>query len=312
MAHGQTGGYGAAIHTQRIKGSLDTTVEWVTVDNQTLVRKNVTDMPTANREVAAFNHLRGRRGSEKYTIGYLGHAFRSVGETGLSAEIFLEPAEKENAGDAVKPTTPMTVRISMAVAFAEAVSFLHANGVIHRDIALRNFLFARGRWLVSDFGFARVPGCVSTECYEFVRVIQERGPHDSMAPEAITRGEVSTSTDVFMLGCTLFHLFFGLQRYAYEMMHLGFLTEGQRIAMITDMAKAGRTPNGLKEMRSDPDPIRRAVSRVIDACLDLDPARRPAAQKVVSMLRLIQMDPGMFMDLLPQEENPRKRSRTSS
>lgn len=288
---------------QPIRGT-GTTIEWVSVDGELLVRKTITVQSIASREVAALNHLSGRRGAEQHVVAYRGHTLRAGG----ISEVFLEPADCKNARDVVLPNTPVSVRIAMAVAFAESIAFLHANGVIHRDIALRNFLLARERWLVCDFGFARVPGLFSAEREECTDVIRYGGPHDAMAPEAITRGECNTATDVFMLGCTLFHLFWGLPRYAYELREL---SEEQRIRTTTEFAKSGALPCGMSQLRTDADPVKRAVALVIDACLDTDPTRRPAAKKVVSMLRCAQANPRLLADLMPAkpESESRKRAR---
>jgi len=75
------------------------------------------------------------------------------------------------------------------------VLHLHMEGVIHRDIAARNFLLdAHNNVFVCDFGLARV----KTGAYQ--RTASSLGPVTCMAPESIVKKRYSESSDAWSFG----------------------------------------------------------------------------------------------------------------
>jgi serine/threonine protein kinase len=88
----------------------------------------------------------------------------------------------------------------------EAVSFLHNNGIVHRDIKLANALLAKDGTTVKlcDFGFAWEEGTPD------VNNGRPIGTMNYLAPE-ILRGGVTNSKkgDIWALGCCLYALFNG-------------------------------------------------------------------------------------------------------
>jgi serine/threonine protein kinase len=72
---------------------------------------------------------------------------------------------------------------------------LHKEGVIHRDIAARNFLLdSRNNVFVCDFGLARV----KTGAYQ--HTASSLGPVKYMAPESIAKKRYSEASDVWSFG----------------------------------------------------------------------------------------------------------------
>ena len=101
----------------------------------------------------------------------------------------------------------------------DALAYVHAQGIVHRDIKLNNILIAPDHHLVlSDFGISRV-------CDEGLRQVLDAsrtmtstatggrlvvGTQGYMAPE-VTRGEAATpASDVFALGVVFFKLLTGV------------------------------------------------------------------------------------------------------
>jgi serine/threonine protein kinase len=86
----------------------------------------------------------------------------------------------------------------------EAVSFLHNNGIVHRDVKLANALLAKDGVTVKlcDFGFAWEEGTPD------VNNGRPLGTMNYLAPE-ILRGGVTNSKkgDIWALGCCLYALF---------------------------------------------------------------------------------------------------------
>lgn len=81
---------------------------------------------------------------------------------------------------------------------ADAVSYIHKSGVIHRDIKPHNVLFSRKEPKLSDFGTAR------RLRDRVVEVVESPGGYT--APEQL-KGHSTEQSDIWSLGALLFYLF---------------------------------------------------------------------------------------------------------
>jgi serine/threonine protein kinase len=96
---------------------------------------------------------------------------------------------------------------------ASALDAAHASGLVHRDVKPANMLIGDPgmRVYLTDFGIAKqasAPGL--TRAGSFV------GTVDYCAPEQIEGKEVDARTDIYALGCVLFHCLAGRPPYAKE------------------------------------------------------------------------------------------------
>ncbi|MBI5517922.1 MAG: protein kinase [Deltaproteobacteria bacterium] len=85
-----------------------------------------------------------------------------------------------------------------------ALEVLHRHGVVHRDVKPGNILFdPAGQARLGDLGAAHLADLGATVTGGLV------GSLPYMAPEQVTGGAVSASTDLYALGCVLFQMLCG-------------------------------------------------------------------------------------------------------
>ncbi|KAL4176380.1 hypothetical protein KRP22_001323 [Phytophthora ramorum] len=139
------------------------------------------------------------------------------------------------------------------------VVYLHASGVIHRDLKLANLLLdAEGQVKISDFGLAaRLGGDHVTMC----------GTPNFIAPEVLTADDApyDETVDVWSLGCILHCLLLGKAPY-----------EGRKVSeTLENVANAGQNPLKFPEGFSS------SASDLIKRLLTADPRGRPSAQQIL-------------------------------
>lgn len=90
---------------------------------------------------------------------------------------------------------------------AEALSYAHQNGVIHRDVKPENILWLNERWVLSDFGLCRDYGADSTTYTQADSVL---GTLPYMAPEQWTDPHnVKAPADIFAIGRVFYEILTG-------------------------------------------------------------------------------------------------------
>eukprot|EP00960_Hanusia_phi_P002222 63728-Hanusia_phi.AAC.1 len=93
-------------------------------------------------------------------------------------------------------------RMRLGVEVLQGVTYLHANGIIHRDLSTQNILLnQQGRVKIADFGCARK---VSENGEYFSTTIS--GSPAYMAPEQMHTSPLTTKVDVWAVGVILWEL----------------------------------------------------------------------------------------------------------
>ena len=154
------------------------------------------------------------------------------------------------------PLPPESVR-TLGVGLAEALSAIHAAGIIHRDLSPSNILLAEDGPRLIDFGIGRSIDVNSDG-------LATIGIPEYMAPELATGQPASSSSDVFSLGAVL----------VYAATGEGPFGHGSPVSVL---ARLVQEPPRLDRV---PDVLR----PVIEHTLAKDPASRPSAAQLLKML----------------------------
>lgn len=105
-------------------------------------------------------------------------------------------------------TLPFENAISIANDVADALSFAHRQGVVHRDVKPENILLTEGHALVADFGIARAVSTATDE--PLTRTGFPLGTPGYMSPEqAAAGGDIDARTDIYSLGCVIYEMLVG-------------------------------------------------------------------------------------------------------
>jgi serine/threonine-protein kinase len=147
----------------------------------------------------------------------------------------------------------------------DALSYVHGNGIVHRDIKLANILLAPERHVVlSDFGISKVSDEKLRTDIDVSRTFVTgdtsrlvMGTAGYMAPEVLKGREATPASDVYSLGVVFFKLLTGVQ---YE----PCLATGEKTAL--------RLLDHFEYNWKD----------ILPAMLDIDPAKRPTDLKLLA------------------------------
>jgi len=135
------------------------------------------------------------------------------GEAGDRQFIVFEYVDGQNLKQLVasKGRLPVRDALELAVQIARALSFAHAQGLVHRDVKPQNVLLGDGDAKVTDFGIARSLD-VNLGLTQTGTVL---GTSEYISPEQARGGrEVDERTDVYSLGAVVYELLAGSPPYS--------------------------------------------------------------------------------------------------
>jgi serine/threonine-protein kinase len=169
--------------------------------------------------------------------------------------------------------------IRIALRLCWALDAAHRAGVIHRDIKPQNIILATDPELgeepkLLDFGLAKL---VRADVDERITLTgQIVGTPSYMSPEAISRRPVDERSDVYSLGCLLYHMLSGRPPFAGEDLQVMY-------RHINESAEP--LPNLLPEIGAE-------LWSVVASAIEKGPAERFASMReMIKALSAVQLEP---------------------
>ncbi|MBL4850560.1 MAG: serine/threonine protein kinase [Planctomycetes bacterium] len=173
--------------------------------------------------------------------------------------------EAKSLADFVRPGRLAPKKcLEVCTAAAEALAFLHSQGMVHRDVKPSNILIGSNKAVhLNDLGLAKDSARVDAQLAQvgFAKLI---GTPAYISPEQ-ARGEleeISTASDVYSLGATIFRALTGRYPFAFN----AYMRTIQAIAL--------GPPPALSSLRPDAPP---ALNDLVLAAMSQDPGARPTA-----------------------------------
>lgn len=202
--------------------------------------------------------------------------------TGITASgrpaIVMDYFEGGTLHDRLKQHGPLTAEevSRIGAVLADALSFAHERGVLHRDVKPQNVLVLPTSWVLADFGIARLADSEHTTSVETFT-------YRHAAPQILDGQPPTAADDLWSLGSTLYTLLDGRPPFASD--------DPDEDSALAYLRRARTEPH-----RPLTVPGAEAVGAVIERCLakDLDDRWSSAAElrEAFAALRTSAWEPG--------------------
>jgi serine/threonine protein kinase len=207
-----------------------------------------------------------RARSEMKTLGVLSHprlvgihdaGTREDGHPYLVMELVDGPTlAQASAEGSLTPERLVTIGADLA----DALAYVHSQGVVHRDVKPANILLADDGAKLTDFGIARI---VDGARHTGTGLTIGTAPY--LAPEQVTGAAVGPATDVYALGLVLLECLTGHREY-----------DGNAVeAAMARLHRPPRIPASLPAPWPD----------LLAGMTAMHPGDRPTAEQVAAILR---------------------------
>ncbi len=171
--------------------------------------------------------------------------------------------------------------LSLAMQIGEGLTYLHENGVVHRDLSASNIFLSLDAQAalvakIGDFGLSRRTA-EQTSMTALIGTIQYMAPEMLTSATQAGRVEYSAAVDVFSFGIVLWQLLTGQQPYAAT------LATHNRFQLLHRIARENLRPDV-------PHSAPPALAKLMTECWAEAEQTRPPSADLVRRLRLIYYD----------------------
>ena len=160
--------------------------------------------------------------------------------------------------------------LTIAREVADALSYAHAQGVVHRDIKPDNILISAGHAVLADFGIARAISEAGEQRLTGTGLVL--GSPEYMSPEQATGETLDGRADIYALGCVLYEMLSG------EPPFIGRTPQAILARRVTEAPPSVRAMRETVPLRID-ETVRQALARVpadrFDTAASMVEALRP-------------------------------------
>ncbi|MCJ1354741.1 MAG: hypothetical protein MMC33_004730 [Icmadophila ericetorum] len=202
-----------------------------------------------------------------------------------SISIFLEYISGGSVGSCLRKHGKFeeSVVSSLTRQTLSGLAYLHAEGILHRDLKADNILLdTDGTCKISDFGISKR----SDNIYGNDITNSMQGSVFWMAPEVVrSQGQgYSAKVDIWSLGCVVLEMFAGRRPWSKE----------EAIGAIYKLGSLNQAPPIPDDVSAAISP--EAVGFMLD-CFQIDPKERPTAETLLRQHAFCRLDPGFnFLD----------------
>jgi serine/threonine-protein kinase len=202
--------------------------------------------------------------------------------------IIMEYVDGDTLCDRVRPYGPLPAAEALRIfsSLADAIAYVHAHGVIHRDIKSNNVkIGTQGQVKLLDFGIAK--GGASPSLTQTGSVV---GTIEYLSPEQLSTGQADQRSDIWALGVLLYEMLTG--RVPFQATTIG--------ALCAQISNAEYPP--LRQLNPAAPAF---VESIVSRCLKKNAAER--YQTAEALLADVRRAADSLDAPLPQPKPARKR-----